>query len=221
MSSGSGGRGGAVFIGKRSSLVVKDSIITDSYAGSAGGGMFSDEGGLLDLSASVFRDCVAQDGGGLHLNGAVVLNLSHVTMERNASTGSRGGALNAAGVLGGNTIAIHGGMFINNSAVAFGGMACLWPASAMVMDGDTEVVGSRSGSGAGIYARETSSVVLRDVVLRVGAASAHGGGIYMHTGSHLAVMRISIHGNTAVGRGGGVALYRLQHDGRQLVCQSQ
>ena len=56
VSSGIGGRGGAAFIGKRSSLVVEDSIITDSYAGRAGGGMYSDEGGSLDLAGVSFLD---------------------------------------------------------------------------------------------------------------------------------------------------------------------
>ena len=56
VSSGIGGRGGAAFIGKRSSLVVEDSIITDSYAGHAGGGMYSDEGGSLDLAGVSFLD---------------------------------------------------------------------------------------------------------------------------------------------------------------------
>ena len=56
VSSGIAGSGGAAFIGKRSSLVVEDSIIADSYAGHAGGGMYSDEGGRLDLAGVSFLD---------------------------------------------------------------------------------------------------------------------------------------------------------------------
>ena len=33
-SAGSGGRGGAVFVGKRSSLVVEETVVAHSYAGS-------------------------------------------------------------------------------------------------------------------------------------------------------------------------------------------
>jgi hypothetical protein len=257
-SAGNGGRGGAVFVGKRSYLVVEETVVANSSAESLGGGMYSDERSHMDLSgvsfldlsagtngggyyassqvtvnmrsadfqrcssalaggaaylgsnvsanmfASTIRDCRARDGGGLHLNGSVTLNLSHTIMERNVAFGSRGGALNAAGALGRNTITIQGGMFVNNSAAEYGGMSCLWPSSAMMIDGLAKVVGSTSGRGAGIYAREASSVVLQDVVLRGGAASAIGGGVYIHTGSHLAAFRSSIHGNSAVTDGGGV-----------------
>jgi hypothetical protein len=113
--------------------------------------MYLDTNSSANFSASTIRDCRAMDGGSLHLNGDVTLNLVDVTMGRNAAFGSRGGALNAAGALGRNTIEAHGGTFVNNSAREFGGMACLWPASAMVMDGLAEVVGSMSsGSGGGI-----------------------------------------------------------------------
>ena len=54
--SGSHGRGGAVFVGKRSSLVVEKTIIVHSYAGLEGGGMYSDEHSRLELDRVSFLD---------------------------------------------------------------------------------------------------------------------------------------------------------------------
>jgi hypothetical protein len=185
--------------------VVDRSIIADGSAGSEGGGMYLDTNSSANVSGSTLRDCRARDGGGLHLNGDVTLKLRNVTMERNAAFGSRGGALNAAGALGRNTVEAHGGMFVNNSAAEFGGMACLLPASVMVMDGLAEVVGSlSSGFGGGIYAGEGSFVVLHTVVVRRGWAGASGGGLFLYERSNLVATRTSIDSNAAVTDGGGV-----------------
>ena len=51
-----GGRGGAVAVGKRSSLVVKNSFIMNGYAGLQGGGLHSEEESRLDLTGVSFLD---------------------------------------------------------------------------------------------------------------------------------------------------------------------
>jgi len=58
-SSGSGGRGGAAFVGKGSSLEAQETSIAHSYAGDAGGGIYSDERSRLDLSGVSFVDLLA------------------------------------------------------------------------------------------------------------------------------------------------------------------
>ena len=201
------GAGGGYYAASHVNVAMKAVQFQHCSSGLAGGAAYLGSSVSANISASAFYDCVAQDGGGFHLNGAVVLNLSHVTMERNAATRSRGGALNAAGA-GGNAIAIRSGMFVNNSAPRYGGVACLWPASAMLMDGLAQVMGSQSGEyGGGVYAREGSSVTLENAVFRDGFAGLRGGGLFLY-GSSLVAIKSFIDNNSAGNRAGGVgAMY--------------
>ena len=113
-------------MGKRSVLVLEKAVISHCYAGLEGGAMYFESHASANISASTISDCLAEDGGGLQLNDGVLLNLNHIVMQRNVASGSRGGALNTAGALGGSTVFIHGGQFVNNTAAEYGGMACLW-----------------------------------------------------------------------------------------------
>jgi len=203
------GTGGGFYAARQVTVVMKAVEFQGCSSAIAGGAVYLNTNSSANISASTIRDCGAMDGGGLHLNGDVTLNLNNVTMERNAAFGSRGGALNAAGALGRNTIEAHGGKFVNNSAKEFGGMACLWPASAFVMDGDAVVQYNSVGDqGAGFYLRQSSSLTVTSISVENNLAGQDGGGMSLHSDSSLVLIQTSVSHNEALDDAGAIILRR-------------
>jgi predicted outer membrane repeat protein len=142
-----------------------------------GGGVHAEDGGIVALlgNAWVYHG-TAYDGAGVYLDGSM-LDLVHGVLGGNAATHDGGGAYltNVATLIGGNlaeagrdgypnTARYGGGLYVRNSVLDYTGRVSNNTAS--------------EGGGA-IAALDSSSLTIRDAVLRHNTAGMHGGGIYV------------------------------------------
>ena len=207
-----GSRGGAIFVGKNSTLKVKGSAIFSSSA-ERGGGVFASENSSFEvISSAVGGNAAGVDGGGVHALSSSTIELREGASVSNNTAVRNGGGLyveetnltvvssavdgNAAGVDGGGVHAIlsstvelrEGASVSNNTAAHNGGGLYVATESQLATNGTTHVRSNtaRTGSGGGILAYTSAALTLGgDLHLDSNTAGEDGGACALAQASSL------------------------------------
>ena len=181
-----GSRGGAIFVGKNSTLEVKGSAIFSSSA-ERGGGVFASENSSFEvISSAVGGNAAGVDGGGVH-----ALSSSTIELREGASVSN-------------NTAVRHGGgLYVEETNLTVVSSAVDGNAAGVDGGGVHAILSST------VELREGASVSNNTV-------PDDGGGLYVAKGTTLKVINSSVDGNTAgasvrppcLGWGGGVCALR-------------
>ncbi|NBR06101.1 MAG: hypothetical protein EBT92_10060 [Planctomycetes bacterium] len=190
--------GGAI-INQGTSLVVKNSIISNNATAGYGGGINNYNGGTISIFNSTISGNSATNGGGGIINTNSNLTIADSVFTGNLSTTSKG-----AGILNTNAnsfLAVSGSTFSNNTARNGGALFNNGTATinSSVISGNINAV-----KGAGIYNDSTGVLNITDSTISNNASSGNGGGIF-NQGSSLNISKSTISGNSSTANGGGVS----------------
>lgn len=194
--------GGGIFVAAGGRLrldhVTMADNITSGIDGDGGG--ISNEGESTIVHSTITQNISANDGGGVHNDGAGSVTIHKSVIAKNQAGDTGGGVEND-----GDTIQIAYSVVHGNNAVDDGGgvFAC----AGATLISHTAISGNRAGdTGGGVGHFVGVSGTLTDVTISRNAAGSTGGGIaVLGAGSTVTVADSKVVENTAVaGAGGGV-----------------
>ena len=202
-----GDAGGGIFNGgSGAAVIVADSRVNDNQGAFRGGGIYSDETGLLTLDGSEVTGNVAtlNGGGAVMLAGRVV----NSRIENNTSGGDGGGIYHE----GLKALEIVASSISNNAARREGGGLATFSPFAIVPDGitidDSTVSGNTAEQGGGIANTERGVITIRRSLIVNNAASGpffgSGGGVFSNSSGQTTIVDSTIAGNAAASGGGGI-----------------
>ena len=190
--------GGAI-INQGTSLVVKNSIISNNTTAGFGGGINNYNGGAISISNSTISGNSATNGGG-----GIINTNSNLTITDSVFTGNLSTTSNGAGVLNTNSnsfLTISGSTFSNNTARNGG---ALFNNGNATINSSTLSGNINAVKGAGIYNDITGVLTITDSTISNNSSTGNGGGIF-NQGSSLNISKSTISGNTSTANGGGVS----------------
>lgn len=195
-SAGVAGSGGGIYI--RGTGKVRNSLITENYAGLDGGGIYSSNTGARIMGCTISSNRAGWDGAGVFMyRGGIVSNCN--VIKNYAATNAYGGGI---------TIRISGSVFnstiANNYAGYDGGGIYCWKGGTIgdcvISDNDVD------GDGAGVYINEagtaTNCIIRNNTCSGFYTAYGRGGGLVLHEGGN--AFGCTIQNNTATKIGGGI-----------------
>ena len=136
--------GGGLWIGRSTEVVVYGCSFVGNFAARFGGGLYAD-GSELRVQLSSFEDNLAQEGGGVSLDGGTSAVIARTRLVGNTAT-VRGGGLrlfNRSSLQGVDLLIAH-----NQAEQRYGGGLLSWDATRLVLVGST-LAGNSAGMGAG------------------------------------------------------------------------
>ena len=200
-----GGTGGGIFNGgSGAAVILADSRVNDNQGASRGGGIFSDEAGLLTMEGSEVTGNVATfDGGGVVMLAGRVVNSR---IENNTSGGDGGGIYHE----GLRALEIVASSLSNNVARREGGGLATFSPFAIVPDGitidDSTISGNTAEQGGGIANSERGVITVRRTLVANNAAAGplfgSGGGVFSNSSGETTILDSTIAGNSAQSGGG-------------------
>ena len=182
--SGSTGKGGAIFVGLRSTLWMRDVTVHGGLASSHGGGLYLWNASLVCTRCTIDRNVAFHGGGIFSINGSLELNNGSSIMNNIAR--HRGGGI----LLESSTMILSASHIQDNLCSNYGGGLDA-SRSTITLEQDASVRGNSVAGKASLR---------HDVD---GLDTASGGGIAMF-GSQLSLVHSSISDNKADGMGAGV-----------------
>jgi len=201
-----GDAGGGIWNGgSGAAVIVADSRVNDNLGASRGGGIYSDEAGLLTLDSSEVTGNVAtSDGGGAVIYAGRVVN-SRIA---NNTSGADGGGIYHEGL---RALEILASSIANNSARREGGgLATFSPFSAVpagITIDDSTISGNTADQGGGIANSERGLITIRRSLIANNAAAGlvfgNGGGVFSNASGRTTILDSTI-ANNAARSGGGV-----------------
>lgn len=236
---GYSGKGGGIFVGENSKLIIGDGVIIENNTAREGGGI-NVKGGTCIMEGGIIRNNRAilhLDGGGGGINiesgGNFILNNGEIT--NNQSVGDGGGvcvhyanftmnggiiSANKANVMGGGIagwsasryiLIINKGIIRNNSAGYNGGGIGYWGKIEMK---DGEISNNSSNySGGGI---QCNNIIINSGSVLNNIAKEDGGGIIIGMyGTSSTINNCIISGNKAK-RGGGIFLSVFKNNNNEI-----
>jgi hypothetical protein len=190
--------GGAI-INQGTSLVVKNSIISNNTTAGYGGGINNYNGGTISISNSTISGNSSTNGGGGIINTNSNLTITDSVFTGNLSTTSKG-----AGILNANAnsfLTVSGSTFSNNTARNGG---ALFNNGTATINSSTISGNINAVNGAGVYNDSTGILTITDSTISNNASTGNGGGVF-NKGSSLNISKSTISGNTSAANGGGVS----------------
>jgi CSLREA domain-containing protein len=190
--------GGAI-INQGTSLVVKNSIISNNTTAGYGGGINNYNGGTISIFNSTISGNSATNGGG-----GIINSNSNLTITDSVFTGNLSATNNGAGVLNTNAnsfLTVSGSTFSNNTARNGG---ALFNNGTATINSSTISGNINAVKGAGIYNDSTGVLTITDSTISNNASTGNGGGVF-NKGSSLNISKSTISGNTSAANGGGVS----------------
>ena len=190
--------GGAI-INQGTSLIVKNSIISNNTTAGFGGGINNYNGGTISISNSTISGNSATNGGG-----GIINTNSNLTITDSVFTGNLSTTSNGAGVLNTNSnsfLTISGSTFTNNTARNGG---ALFNNGNATINSSTLSGNINAVKGAGIYNDITGILTITNSTISNNASTGNGGGIF-NQGSSLNISKSTISGNSSAANGGGVS----------------
>ncbi|MGZ8752314.1 MAG: DNRLRE domain-containing protein, partial [Acidimicrobiia bacterium] len=210
----SGGDGGGALSSTEGGFDGVDLDFTANRAGASldpepdgsGGGLFTDGGGAVDVSASSFvANAAASDGGGLYVDNFGSVEVTDVEMSDNAAGGVGGGIENS----GNNVTFRRLDVFDNHAEESGGGIHS--SGSGLLNVVDSEIHRNLAQTGGGMTNDADGGLVVRSTTIHenrasVGSAeeSGLGGGIFVLGDAGISIENTTISGNQAQVRGGGL-----------------
>lgn len=174
-----------------------------------GGALEIDDQNTVTLRRTYIRYNDSNQGGGIHMSAATVLNLEQETLvyDNNALQGDGGGIHCTDGAINISEDSVIG--YFDNTASGNGGGLYLDNCTVYLNSTASEsaqILHNTATNGGGIYATNGSYINLRgsNAAIAENSASGNGGGVYLAGASDLYVDNGSISLNTAGGYGGGV-----------------
>jgi CSLREA domain-containing protein len=190
--------GGAI-INQGTSLVVKNSIISNNTTAGYGGGINNYNGGTISIFNSTISGNSATNGGG-----GIINSNSNLTITDSVFTGNLSATNNGAGVLNTNAnsfLTVSGSTFSNNTARNGG---AIFNNGTATINSSTISGNINAVKGAGIYNDSTGVLTITDSTISNNASTGNGGGVF-NKGSSLNISKSTISGNTSAANGGGVS----------------
>ena len=190
--------GGAI-INQGTSLIVKNSIISNNTTAGYGGGINNYNAGTISISNSTISgNSATKDGGG------IINTNSNLTITDSVFTGNLSTTKYGAGILNANAnsfLTVSGSTFSNNTATKGGAIFNNGTANinSSTISGNISAV-----KGAGIYNDITGVLTITDSTISNNASTGNGGGVF-NKGSSLNISKSTISGNTSAANGGGVS----------------
>jgi predicted outer membrane repeat protein len=182
--------GGAVY--SDYNTVLANSVFSGNSASEYGGGLYIEDAGITNVSATSFTGNTAVYGGGAY-------NYGYSTTFVNSQFSSNRAAYEGGGIYNDYYLTLTGGSLSGNTAPYGGGM---YTNSDLVTTGATLFTGNAAIDGGGLYASSYATVT--GAYFQRNTASDAGGGIFMG-GDHLTLQNSSVTTNGAPsGDGGGV-----------------
>ncbi len=204
---GAGDTGGGIW-SEALTLTIRNSTVASSAARSLaspsfskGGGIYSCGGDLVVENSRIVSNSADYDGGGVY---AAAVTLQNVELLGNRS-GENGGAV--CSYYG--PVAIRNSDFVNNAAwdndpydSNNGGALHIYGGSVAVLEGSTFVGNTADGFAGGVYARETTLSMTRNL-FQDNSSQRSGGGAFVYECSAYADYN-TFERNTAASSGGGL-----------------
>jgi predicted outer membrane repeat protein len=182
--------GGAVY--SDYNTVLANSVFSGNSASEYGGGLYINDDGITNVSATSFTGNTAEYGGGAYNYGygATFVNTQFTSNQASDEGG---------GIYNDEYLTLTGGSLTRNTAPYGGGV---YDDSDLVTTGATLFTGNTAEEGGGLYVDEYATVT--GAIFQRNTASDDGGGIFMD-GDHLTLQNSTITTNGAPsGDGGGV-----------------
>lgn len=168
------------------------------------GGGLAALSGQIEIVDSSIRDNMADDGGGIFLDG-VVATISGTTITDNNAI-FEGGGISACGCAG-VILTIEDSEVTNNTAEDGGGIAA-GPVDLTIED-STFDANAASGNGGGLFLLDEGSVGISGSTFSANTADLDGGGIHAQEDGFgplsVDLVNSTLSGNTASGSGGGIS----------------
>ncbi len=208
--------GGAVLLGARSTLTLRDQsrIVDNEVVSGSGGAVFmSDEDNsgdpalTLEDDAQIVQNIAGSNGGGIYaVDGTIQLN-DRARVTHNTAAESGGGiSIKAAQLIASG----NGAISQNQAGSNGGGVDAILGATVTIADAFELSHNSADGNGGGMSATSTTFSLADSTV--ISNTAGHGGGLYFLFSSALLTGTSTVSGNVvtatldAQGEGGGIAL---------------
>ena len=215
---GTSGSGGGILNDVGGKLTVNGALIRGNTSNRAGGGIEDNAGatGFVTLINVTLDENTTNtnpgNGGGLHVTGAGVVEITGGTVSGNEAGAEGGGLWNGSG-----TMTIEGTAIANNTAsgdLADQGGGGIYNLSGTVtIDAETEITGNTAdgaaGSGGGILNDVGGKVTINGASITANVSNRAGGGIEDNGGANgfVKLTDVTLDGNTtntSPGNGGGL-----------------
>ena len=191
----SASRGGAIH--SEGTLLVIDSVISESTATDRAGGIYNDGGTLTVTDSTVSGNSAGQRAGGIYNDGGT-LTVSDSTLSDNSADQRGGGIYNEDGDATLTECTVSG-----NSAVQRGGGLYIESGSVSMRDCTVGDDNTSDGDGGGIY-NESNNVTIHESTISDNTADQHGGGIYNDQGNMFLTETVLSNNEASSGNGGGI-----------------
>ena len=173
--------GGGIYVDYSDGIVeIVDSTISDNYATSAAGGLYTDGLGDLIITNSIFDGNGAGNNGGageFGNDGNITITSSTFS---NNSGGESGGALYIESDVTGD-VSISGSTFSDNASEGAGGAIYVFNVGSFSVTSSTFSGNSANSGGGAIYAANDGSFTISSSTFSGNTASAWGGAMYFGT----------------------------------------
>ena len=191
-------KGGGLYV-EQTTLLMKDTTISESTATDEGGGVYVNDG-TLTINGGTFSKNTAQQGGGMYVtNSNSIFTMAGGEISDNRAYSAGGGIYvkeSKQATISGTTISVNtanvdgGGVFVSDGA--------------MLMVNGT-ITGNTAQQGGGVYVRENNSEFkTTGGKISDNRAYSAGGGIFIYNKGHAFISNTEISDNTANNNGGGI-----------------
>ena len=200
--------GGAIYVGRKSTLTLEDSILVNNTAVNNGGAIYSSKS-TLTVRGSKFTGNTSearenpegkQYGGGAVYSTGSNINIIDSEFTENSSA-YNGGAI---AVYSQSSLNIEDALFVENMTAAYGG--AIYVNNSSLSDKQSQIKRNFSEKNGGAIACYTGSDShLRGTVISNNSADNNGGGVYFYTGGTAAELRdVTLQSNQAKNYGGAI-----------------
>ncbi len=189
---GSSGGGAGIYV--EGAATISATVAANNSAVDWGGGLGIQDGSVVDVNNSAFRENVANYGGGIAVGDAQV-TMNNLTVQDNSARINEGGI----GLYYGCTATLNGVTTEGNVAAEHGGIGVYQ--STATINGGVIHGNSADFNVGGLFVGE-SSAVLNGVTISGNSAISSTGGIGLLNGSSLVIDGSTIEDNVANERGG-------------------
>ncbi len=199
--------GGGIYCYGLASPQLENLNIISNIADDDGGGVFADQGCILQINSSIIQNNVSNNsssnnasyGGGVCIYAGSSINMDTVIITNNNS--EKGGGI---GIEGESSANISNSMIYNNSSTGPGGGLHVIDSDVNIID--TEISRNFSHDGGGICLLENSNLNLYNVTIADNGAEA-GGGLYISWPSNTTIQNSIIAYNYSYNNGDGFAIW--------------
>jgi len=196
-------RGGGIML-ENSKAIIKESILSENYALSDGGGIYVGKNGILDIIECITRENISWRGAGIAIASEGIVAMTGGTIIKNHSNYDTGGGVN---IEENGSFTMNGGIITENISHDTGGGINVKNGGKLIIENGI-ISKNRAGSddkqtaGGGIFINLDAEFSMKGGAISENYAD-YGGGININSDSKLYGVHIT---DNKAGVGGGIAL---------------